>query len=325
MTIREKLQLILKLSGLTQQELARDLGVTFAALNRWINGRAIPRPKAQEKVDELYKEYSGEKQIPETILAAKKGIILQRRKGHRAILEEIIKNPDIRDQFYLSLTYHSNRIEGSSLSENDTAAILFENAALPNKSLVEQLEAKNHQAALEYLFNYLSSGKRIDESLVLKLHGILMNAIGSDAGAYRNHGVRILGTHVPTANFFKIPTLVAELIHDINRVQKDTIAHVSLVHSRFEQIHPFADGNGRIGRLLIQAMLLKTNFPPAVIRQERKRLYITYLNKAQLKGDASLLEDFICDAVLEGFRVLERNDLNENDPRKYKHLKLKKL
>ncbi len=306
MTIREKLQLIQKLSGLTQAQLAGRLGVTFTALNRWINGKAIPRPKAQEKIDELYKEYSGEKQIPETILAAKKGIILQKRKSHKAILEEIIKNPDIRDQFYLSLTYHSNRIEGSSLSENETAAILFENVALPNKSLVEQLEAKNHQAALEYLFSYLSSGKLLDENLVLKLHGILMNAIRSDAGIYRNHGVRILGTHLPTANYLKIPILMAELIRDINRSHKDIIAHISLVHSRFEQIHPFADGNGRIGRLLMHAMLLKTNFPPAVIRQERKRLYITYLNKAQLKGDASLLEDFVCDAVLEGFRILER-------------------
>ena len=56
MTIRQKLQLILKLSGLTQQELAGRLGVTFAAFNRWINGRAVPRPRAQEKIDKLYKE-----------------------------------------------------------------------------------------------------------------------------------------------------------------------------------------------------------------------------------------------------------------------------
>jgi len=308
MTAREKLQLILKLSGLTQQKLAGRLGVTFAALNRWLNEKAIPRHKAQEKIDELYKEYTGEKQIPKTVLAAKKGIVLKKKKEHRNVLREIIDNPDIRDQFYLSLTYHSNRIEGSSLSENDTAAILFENAALPNKSLTEQLEAKNHQAALEYLFGYLISGKtkRLDEKLILRLHGILMNAIHSDAGAYRNHGVRILGVNVPTANYLKIPVLMAKLIHDINHGFKDIIANVSSIHSRFEQIHPFADGNGRIGRLLMHAMLLKTNFPPAVIKQEKKKLYTAYLNKAQLKGDLSLLEDFICDAILEGYKILER-------------------
>ncbi len=308
MNIREKLQLILKLSGLTQQELAGRLGVTFAALNRWLNEKAVPRHKAQEKIDELYKEYTGEKQIPKTVLAAKRGFVLKKKKKHKSVLRKIFNNPDIRDQFYLSLTYHSNRIEGSSLSEDDTAAILFQNAALPNKSLVEQLEAKNHQAALEYLFGYLISGKtkRLDEKLILKLHGILMNAIMPDAGIWRNHGVRILGTNIPTANYLKIPVLMADLIRDINRVHKDIIAHISLVHGHFEQIHPFADGNGRIGRLLMHAMLLKTNFPPAVIRQERRRLYNAYLNKAQLKGDISLLEDFICDAILEGYKILER-------------------
>ena len=308
MTVKEKLQIIQKLSGLTQTDLARRLDVTFAALNRWLNEKAVPRKKALEKIDELFKEYSGEKQIPKTVLAAKKGIILKKRKQHKNVLREIIDNPDIRDQFYLSLTYHSNRIEGSSLSENDTAAILFENAALPNKSLIEQLEAKNHQAALEYLFGYLVSGKtgRLDEKFILKLHGILMNAIMPDAGMWRNHGVRILGANVPTANYLKILVLIAELVKDISRGRKDIIAHISSVHSRFEQIHPFADGNGRIGRLLMHAMLLKTNLPPAVIRQEKKRLYAAYLNKAQTKGDLSLLEDFICDAVLNGYRILER-------------------
>ena len=306
MTIKEKLQFIQKLSGLTQTELARRLGVTFAALNRWIKGKAVPRRKAQERIDELYKEHSGEKQIPKTLLEAKKAIVLRKRKDHRNVLKEIMNNPDILDQFYLSLTYHSNRIEGNSLSENDTAAILFENAALPNKSLVEQLEAKNHQAALEYLFKYLTEKKLLTEELILKLHGILMNAIRSDAGIYRNHGVRILGTNVPTANYLKISVFMSELIQDINHGLKDAIANISSIHSRFEQIHPFADGNGRIGRLLMHAMLLKTNLPPAVIKQEKKRLYKAYLNKAQLKGDVSLLEDFICDAALEGYKILER-------------------
>ncbi len=314
MIIQEKLQLILKLSGLTQDELARCLGVTFAALNRWVNGKAVPRPKAQAKIDELYKEYSGEKQIPETVLEAKKSLILRHRKKKKNVLKKITENPDILDQFYLSLTYHSNRIEGSSLSESDTAAILFQNVALPNKSLVEQLEAKNHHAVLEYLFKYLAGKKPINEELILKLHGILMNAIRSDAGIWRNHGVRILGTNVPTANYLKIPILMADLIRDINRVHKDIIAHISLIHSRFEQIHPFADGNGRIGRLLMHAMLLETNLPPAIIKQEKKRLYIAYLNKAQSKGDMSLLEDFVCDAVSNGYEILERADTTPPSP-----------
>ena len=306
MTIKDQLQLIMKFSGLTQQELAGRLGVTFAALNRWINGKAVPRLKAQEKIDKLYKEYSGEKQIPDTVLEAKKGQVLQKQKSHANVLKEVMDNPDIRDQLYLSLTYNSNRMEGSTLSENETAAIMFQNAALPDKTMVEQLEVKNHQAALEYLFHYLAENKFLTEELILKLHGMLMNAIRSDAGVYRNHGVRISGTYVPTANYVKVPSLMEELIIDINKKNNDIIGHVTNIHSRFEKIHPFGDGNGRIGRLLIQAMSLSKNLAPVVILQEKRRLYSTYLNKSQMEDDFSLLENFICDAISEGYRILER-------------------
>ena len=308
MTIKEKLQILLKLSELTQEELAHRLGVTFAALNRWINGKAVPRQKAQEKIDELYKEYSGEKRIPESVLEAKKALVIQKSNAHKNLLKEILDNPDIRDRFYLSLTYNTNRIEGSTLSENETASILFENVALPNKSLIEQLEAKNHQTALEYLFRYLSEKKPLNEALILKLHAILMNAIRPDAGSYRNHGVRITGSNVPTANYLKIPNLMKNFADKIDRKIPDEIKRVAATHSEFEKIHPFADGNGRIGRLLMHAMAIKANLAPVVVLQEKRRLYATYLNKAQTQNDTSLLEDFLCDAILEGYKILERKN-----------------
>lgn len=306
MTIREKLERILELSGLTQQELAGRLGVTFAALNRWFNEKAVPRPKAQNKIDELYKEYSGEKQIPETVIEAKKKLLFKKQKDHANVLKEIMNNPDIRDQFYLSLTYNSNRIEGSTLSENETAAILFQDSALPDKTIIEQLEVKNHQAALEYLFQYLMDKKPLNEELILKLHSILMNAIKSDAGNYRYHGVRIMGTDVPTANYLKIPELIKGLVQNIDKKSKDIFHRIADIHSQFEKIHPFSDGNGRIGRLLMHAMSLSENLTPVVILHKKRRLYTTYLNKAQMKDDVSLLEDFVCDSIAEGYHILER-------------------
>jgi Fic family protein len=153
-----------------------------------------------------------------------------------------------------------------------------------------------------------SGNSQIDETLILDLHRMLMNSIRPDAGTYRQHSVRIVGADVPTANYVKIPFLMAELIEIINAAVQDTISHLAEVHSRFEQIHPFSDGNGRIGRLLIHTMALRNKLPPAVIRQEKKRFYYSYLNKAQQtqNKDLSLLEDFICDALLEGFQILER-------------------
>lgn len=305
MNIQEKLQLIQKLSRLTQTQIAQKINVSFVAFNNWWTGKSTPRKKQQLAIDELYREYTGQKQIPETILLAKKRLIIQKSKG-KNILKKIIFETDIYDRFMLDLTYNSNRIEGSTLSENETAAILFHNKALPDRSLIEQLEAKNHQTALEYLFDYLYKKKRINESLILKIHSILMNGIGSDAGNYRSHGVRILGSNVPTANYLKVPSLIKRIVNDINKQNKDIIDQVSIIHSCFEQVHPFADGNGRIGRLLMNAMLLKNNIPPAVIKQEDKQLYYTCLNKSQLKNDNSQLQDFICDAILDGYKIIDR-------------------
>ena len=310
MTIKEKLKIIQNVSGLTQTEIANKIGVSFVAFNNWWNEKSLPRKKQTEIIDDLYKEYTGQNIIPETVLNAKKELIESESKKYKNILDMILKNPDIYDQFLLSLTYNSNKIEGSTLSEDETADIMFNNKSIPSKSIIEQLEVKNHQAALQYLFTYLGNAQKINEELVLKLHSILMNGIGDDAGLYRRHGVRILGSNVPTVNYLKVAVLMGDIFRDINKKQKDKIAHVSNIHARFEQIHPFSDGNGRIGRLILAAMLLQKNIAPATIKQEGKRLYYTCLRRAQLQEDYTQLEDFVCGAVMVGFDILGRKQVN---------------
>lgn len=308
MTIRQKLEIIQKRLGLTQTKLAERFGVSFAAFNSWWTNKSTPRPKMQVAIDELFLEVTGQKVIPAEQLLSKKNKLEQKSSKHEDILSVILNNPDIRDQFILKLTYHSNSIEGSTLTEPDTAAILFDNAALPNKTLTEQLEAKNHQTALNYLFDYISRKQKIDEDLILKLHSILMNGVLPNAGSYRNDAVRIAGIDLPTANYIKISDLMSKVLLEARRGTKDIISLATNIHSQFEQIHPFADGNGRVGRLLMNAMLLKENFAPAIIHQEQKQLYYTYLYKAQTKNDQSQLENFLCDAIANGFEILERSD-----------------
>lgn len=310
MTTKQKLEIIQKMLGLTQTKLAQKFGVSFPAFNSWKSGKSTPRPKMQAAIDELFLEVTGQKIIPEDTLTAKKQALSQKSKEHKNVIAEILDNPDVRDQFILKLTYHSNKIEGSTLSEPDTAAILFDNAALPNKSLTEQLEAKNHQTALNYLFDHISKKEKIDEALVLKLHSILMNGVRPDAGGYRNHPVRITGVNLPTANYVSVPNLVPEVMKRIEneKNRNDVIALSASVHSKFEQIHPFSDGNGRVGRLLMNAMLLEANFAPAVILQQQKQLYYTHLYKSQTQDDQSQLENFLCDSILYGFDILERKD-----------------
>lgn len=310
MNTRQKLEIIQKRLGTTQTKLASRLGVSFVAFNNWWTGKANPRPKMQAAIQELYLEVTGQKVLPAPELHIKKQGLLKRSKEHKNIVEKILNNPDVRDQFILKLTYNSNSIEGSTLTEPDTAAILFDNVALPNKSLTEQLEAKNHQTALNYLFDHVAKREAINENFVLKLHGILMSGVRPDAGAYRNHGVRITGVDLPTANHMKVPELISEVMAKAVTKTNDSIAASASVHSRFEQIHPFSDGNGRVGRLLMSAMLLSANLAPAVIREVQKQLYYTYLYKAQTADDQSQLENFLCDAIADGFKILERADID---------------
>ncbi len=323
MTTREKLDLIRSAAGLTQENLARELGVSFPTVNSWINGRSAPRKKALERIDRMYLRVTGQTVIPEKALEARKLVLRKKCGQRRRVLQRMLKHKDIYDQFVLSLTYHTNRIEGSTLTEPETAAILFEDAAIPDKSIIEHLEVKNHQAAMRFMCRRVAEGGGIDEAFVLRLHAILMNGIRDDAGIYRTHNVRIAGAAVPTANHMKVPRLMDELVAEavrrpdqrirrpkcrrLRRRPGDVISHVARIHSRFEQIHPFSDGNGRVGRLLLNAMLLERDYPPAVIRQEKRRFYILYLGKSQLEEEFSLLEDFICDAVMEGLKIVERS------------------
>ncbi len=304
MKTSEKLQLILSLSGLTQEGLARKLGVTFVTLNSWVNARSSPRAKAQLRIDGLLAELFGTPVPDSDILTVKKELVAQRASG-QSLLKLLALRSDLMDQCVLALTYNTNSIEGSTLTEAETAAVLFDDIALSNRTLTEQIEAKNHRAALMWLFDVLPAGYAITETMILKMHAMLMNGIRDDAGSYRNHAVRIVGANVPTANFVKVPELMKILIKEMNVKNADAIAHTSEIHARFEQIHPFADGNGRIGRLLIQAMVLRHNIAPALILKKQKQAYIRHLNAAQLKGEMKGLEEFLCDAVLKGHLMFE--------------------
>ncbi len=304
MFIKDQIRILLNQEGLSQEKLARELGVSFATLNSWVNGRSQPRAVAFQKIHERYLKITGQSTLSRSELDLKMKVLLSRQRDLPHPLRLILKRPDLLEQFVLSLTYNSNKIEGSTLTEDETATVLFDNRTLPDKTLVEQLEAKNHQTALNYMFRTLQESP-VDEAWILKIHSILMNGIRDDAGLYRNHNVRIVGSFVPTANHLKVPDLMRDLIKKMGENHQNIFEYCSQIHAGFEKIHPFSDGNGRVGRIMLNAFLLKAKFPPALIQNDKKRLYYTYLQKAQLDEDFSLLEDFIMDAVLEAYPLLK--------------------
>lgn len=296
MKFQNQLKSILQASGWSQEQLARNLGVSFATLNSWINKRSLPRAKALRNIDKLYLDIIGVDEVNTyTLLAAK-----QTALRLRTTPKKISNDKDALEKLTLYLTYHTNTIEGSTMTLSDVEEVIFEHKVLTNRTAVEQAEARNHQATLYWLIDELANrGDNfvVNEDLILNIHLRLMNGIISDAGQYRKHAVRIMGTHVTLANWAKVPALVKELAQDLAKPTDDIIKVLAGTHARFEQIHPFSDGNGRAGRLIMLAQALKSGLIPPLVVKERRYAYYKYLELAQTKEDYAPLELFITESI----------------------------
>lgn len=291
----EKLQRIAKVSGLSQTELARRVGVSFVTLNSWIKGRSHPRRKSSEAIDALFSQLVGGGPLP--------------LKEHEALIESaeaqslkparLVDDRELFDRLTIAFTYNTNTIEGSTMTVADTRAVLLEGKTVRGRTLVEQLEAKNHQTALWWLVDELCRPNFIvDEELIRELHVRLMNGIMSDAGRYRTHSVRIAGSRVTVANHLRISDQIHALCTDLHSQDHPLVASLALHHAKFERVHPFSDGNGRIGRLLMLAIALQRSVVPPIVLRERRARYYKALEVAQLDENYALLEQFLAESML---------------------------
>ncbi|MCL2282175.1 MAG: Fic family protein [Fibromonadales bacterium] len=299
-----KLKEILANAQWSQERLAHNLEVSFSTLNSWINGRAKPRLKAVKKIDEAYLDIVGRTGIDEEFL----NMVKKQALAQKITVMEIIKNTALLDKLTLFLTYHTNTIEGSTLTLSEVKEVLDDdNKVLSNKTAREQIETRNHRAAMFYLLDELASqGKKFKwtEQIIFNIHLRLMNTIISNAGSYRNHGVRILGSSVVLANHASVNRLMDELIADLNTSPKDIIEHIAKLHSRFEHIHPFSDGNGRTGRLIMFAQALQNNIMPPLIVKERKRAYYKYLEISP--NNCDLLSLFVAESIVAASDICKK-------------------
>jgi Fic family protein len=297
MNYTDRLAAILKASGWSQEQLAYALKVSFPTLNSWINQRSEPRKKAQLHIEKLYLNIVGAESfdVHELQVAKKEALRLT------TTAKLLTKDQEVLDKLALYLTYHTNTIEGSTMTLSDVEDVIFEHRVLSNRTAVEQVEARNHQAALIWILDQLiEHGKKLllDENFILGINLRLMNGIISDAGQYRKRPVRITNTSVTVARWAKVPDLMSQLMVDLAHPTKDITAALAKTHAAFEQIHPFSDGNGRTGRLLLFAQALRAGLVPPLVVKERRFAYFKYLELAQTKDVHQPLELFITEAML---------------------------
>ncbi|MCD5381268.1 MAG: Fic family protein [Candidatus Pacebacteria bacterium] len=306
MEFHKKLQLILKYSEVTQTQLAAMLDVSFPTLNSWINKKSRPRKGGLFKIDALYIEYVGSLEVDDVVFAQKQKQLALLKKQYSNPFDYIMSRNDIYDFFLLEMTYHTNGIEGSTFNEPEVKAVLFDDVTIPNRTVLEHQEAKNHQAALGFVMRWIrEENGKITESLIKRAHEILMNGIMHNAGQYRTHKVRIVGSHMTTKNPLKIEEDMKEFVKACNVVPEDAVFHIAKTHAQFELIHPFSDGNGRVGRLLMLVQAFQNNLAPVLIKKEKKLAYYNYLQESQVNENHLPLTSFIYDALFHGYGLLK--------------------
>lgn len=189
----------------------------------------------------------------------------------------------IKDALSVEWTYNSNRIEGNTLTLRETQMVLEEGVTIKGKSLREHFEAKNHELALQYLYKLVKKDYILNARDILDIHSYVLRSIEEDyAGRLRNSGVRISGANFVPPNARKVPDLLDELISFIveNPQNLNDIELATVFHHKFVWIHPFFDGNGRTVRLVMNLLLLKVGFTPAIILSTDRKKYYSALNSA---------------------------------------------
>jgi Fic family protein len=217
--------------------------------------------------------------------------------------EETLSNEENRyESFVSSFTYDSNAIEGNTLSLQETAQLLFEGRA-PAKSLREINEIRNHKEAFDFVLSY---EKDISRTFILELHKKVMKEtlreeLKEQIGTYRKVQVFIRGASWTPPRAEEVPKDMRKLLYWYTQ-HKETLHPLLLAtyfHCAFELIHPFIDGNGRVGRLLMNFTLHKQGYPMINIPQERRFEYYEALEKGQVKGNLRPLLKFLYDVLMK--------------------------
>ena len=208
------------------------------------------------------------------------------------ILEFILNNKDYLEDLITRSTYHSNAIEGSTLTFSETYAILYNDNSfkIEGKEPREIYEAINHKKALELIFENLKNNEELNEKLIKEVNKTINKDI-KDTDGYRKIQVFIRGSeHIPPEPQ-KIPNLMMYYINNYNNDNQDIYNKIAQYHIEFEKIHPFEDGNGRTGRLLLNYELIKNDLPPIVITKEDRVKYFEYLRENDNIGFAEWLKE----------------------------------
>lgn len=204
----------------------------------------------------------------------------------------------LREKLLLEWTYNSNAIEGNTLTLRETKVVL-EGITVGGKSFVEHCEAINHNEAIRYVEDLVMNQEPLSEWQIKSIQGLILKGIDdNEAGRYRRENVFISGASTTPPDFLHLDQAMNGLISWYEAsTSLHPVARIAELHTRFVEIHPFVDGNGRTGRLLMNLELMKAGYPPGVIRKEDRLDYYNALDVACVSGDYSAITELVADAI----------------------------
>jgi len=246
-------------------------------------GRAWKIPyDATKPSDERYK--NKESLIP--ILEDKLKVLKKRRPLTEGELERL------NEEFLTEYIYNSNAIEGNTLTLRETDMVL-RGLTIDKKSLKEHLEVIGHKEAFDYVKQLVSENVEISEKQIKDIHYLVLADKKDDRGVYRRIPVRIMGAaHEPVQPYLIIPKM-EELLEQYKNSKEDIVTKLARFHIEFEDIHPFIDGNGRTGRLLINLELMKAGYPPIDIKFSDRLKYYEAFDGYHTKNNISAMADML--------------------------------
>lgn len=231
----------------------------------------------------------------------------------------------IWQKFRFDWNYHSNNIEGNSLTFGETKSLLLHNITAQGKSLKDHIEITGHNEAIDALVDLTRGDAPLTESFVRQLHELILreryqvDAITPEGaptrrwievGQYKtgqNHVQTVTGEIFRFAEPMDVPGKMHTLLQTINELQAPSSAEVVFVaakaHYDFVLIHPFDDGNGRMARLLMNLILIKYGFPPAIIKTQDKQQYFSALRQAD-GGQLDVFVEYIAGCVCASLQIM---------------------
>ena len=288
---KEKLLQILSVTKISRSELAKRLEVPYKTVYRWLDKNVQPHLRQARDIGQLFKEYIDQRNI-----------VLGFKKKMPDPVKLLKKNKKLHDEFFLEMTYDSNAIEGSRMTKKETQKA-FDGENIPGKKMFEVLEALNHRNALRFMLENVKPNFKITREYILKLHEIVMyNFNNKLPGKYRDGYVNLTNTEKKLPSAQEVPLKMGQFIGQINKFGNDIIGKIAGDHYEFEAIHPFFDGNGRVGRLIMITQCLSKGMAPAIIKVGHRYAYYMALSKGDT-GDFKNIIQMICESILEGYAL----------------------